>query len=124
MKVNGNEKYSDYNYEKRKKSCFKYMIILLTIILIFNSLILIFILILISLFNKQNKELKENNKLYYVNNLNNGITTLQYKTPGLVDDGYTEYLNANFDCNEDIRHCMLCDNNTYHKCLVCQPNYK
>jgi Na+-driven multidrug efflux pump len=68
MKVNDNEKYSEYNYEKKKKNCFKYMIILLTIILIFNSLILIFSLIIISLFNKQNKELKENNKLYNINN--------------------------------------------------------
>ena len=124
MKVNENEKYSEYNYEKGKKSCFKYMIILLTIILIFNSLILIFCLVLISLFNKQNKELKENNKLYNFNNLSNGIPTLQYKTPAIIDDRYTEYLFENFDCNEENKHCMLCDNSTYHKCLVCQPNYK
>ena len=104
---------------------------MLIIILIFNSLLFIFSLILISLFYKQNKEIKENNKLFNFNSLNNEITNFQYKTIPDDNKGYDGYtygykynLSGNFNFDEENKYCMIWDNNSYHKCLICQPNYK
>ena len=33
-------------------------------------------------------------------------------------------LRENFNCIEENKYCMVYDNSTYHKCILCQPNYK
>ena len=125
MKLGSSENCSNYNNENVKKNCFKLIIMSLIIILIINGLLLIFNIILISSVNKQNKESKENNNLNNFDNLNNEIVSFQYKKGDNSSFFNENKISENFNCNEENKHCMLCDNyNKYHKCLLCQPNYK